>query len=131
MKYRYKFTAALWLCLALLQAWAFFAHGRLIGGVQWFLHVGLGGAAAAQLTLIVGSLFLAWAVLVQSPAKTKIALAVAIVALMFALSFWLSLPIIRFLGPMVYPLGSNGFLLPVAVLFCATCTALLPLNDES
>ena len=127
MKHRYRITAILWLCLAGLLVWMFFAHGRLIGGVQYFSHMGMGGAAAAELALIAGSLLLARAVWVESPRTTEIALAVAAIALVFALSFWLPLPIIRLFSPMVIPLGWVGVLLPVVVLVFAANTALLPI----
>ena len=126
MNHKFKIRAVLWLVVAGLLVWMLLAHGRAIGGVQYFSHVGAGGAALAELALIAGSVALARAAWINSRSTSGIALAVAAVALIYALSFWVHAPVLSFFNPLVIPLGWLGVLLPWAVLILAVSTALIP-----
>jgi hypothetical protein len=124
MTKRPPFLSFVWLFFAGALLWAFIEYGRMLGGVKYFAHMGRGGAAAAEVALIVGSLALSLLVWERSQRLKPVGIAVAVVAIAFALSFVLpSLPVISLLNPYVFPFGRAGVALPVAVAVAAFVTS--------
>jgi hypothetical protein len=123
MKKRLSSMVVVWVVLAIALAWAFVEHGRMLGGVKYFAHMGRGPAAAAELVLIVGCLLLAALHWSSSSAVKPVGWVVAVVAFAFSLSFFpsfLPLPrLIEALNPYVFPFGVFGVLLPGIVMLLA------------
>ncbi|MEJ6022569.1 hypothetical protein [Ramlibacter sp. PS4R-6] len=121
----------MWLAFSGTLLWAFLEHGRMLGGIQYFSHMGRGGAAAAQVVLIVGSLALSGLVWVRSSMVKPVGITVALVGLAFALSFVLPLPGIAILNPYVFPLGTAGMVLPFVVAVAAFATSSMTFDAEA
>ena len=135
---RSSLLTVLWVLSGCLLAWALLWQGEMIGGIKYFVHVGMGPSAFLQLGLIVGSFSMALASLYSPSTARPLASVMAIGASLFTMCF-VAVPLPYFIAvalgyfsPRLFPYSNAGVLLPllVAVLALWTRAKYAPLETQ-
>lgn len=118
-------AAIIWSLIGCALMWAYFEHGRMIGGTKYFAHMGLAGAQVAELALVGGAFLLALSLSLRAEFAVKpIAAAVTLIGCAFASSFVIPLPPFHLLAPYVFPFGRFGVFIPALAAFLGAVTFL-------
>ena len=124
MKLHHPILSIVWFALGVGLVITFVEHGKLIGGMQYFVHMGIGGAAAAEVILIAGAFIQIFALLFNLTVVVKLAaVVIGAVALAFGGAFFLPIKPLHLLSPMLFPFfGGLGPCIPFIAAFLAAYT---------
>jgi len=116
--------ATVWMALGSYMYVYYLALGKAVGGTQYLVHVGQGGATAVILSIGAGCLVMGVLTLIRPSYARGWATAMLILSAIFLVAQWLPLPIPTGIGTYVRPLGFAGeyalFLYPIAAFVTRT-----------
>lgn len=129
---RHRLASIFWLFVCGLLTWTFITHGNQIGGVGFLVHTGQGGAATAEVVLIIGPLAMAvcWFFGIYTSLK-PISMYIACTGFAFAASFFLPIRPLRILSPYIFPFAYLRAALPFSIAVVAAFTYLSDIRPNA
>ena len=122
----------IWWAFGAYQIWLYSVHAKLIGGAQYFAHLGLGGAVTTEMFFIGGTFLLGAALLFNVTFVVKvIATVIGIGGLAFALASLFPIWPLHLLDSYKFPFGIAGAAMPwiIALLAAISLSAVVTHDD--